>query len=341
MNAADRFQRCLEAARQIVQTYRDEAPEGCDPQNSMAVIGIAGTAVAAGGAIYSASQQKKAADRQAQALGGMETQSAMLGDPAQIDPLSVLQQLYGANSANFDNARLQAASANKFNTRQALRAYNQMLPGFSQLQAQIGANANAFARGELPSDVQSAITRAAAQRGIQGGFGFGSQGASGGALGNLNLRNLGLTSLDLAKYGTQVGMQASQQAAGLTPRLMGQQDFMLTPQQMLGIQQFNAGAQNQFALANNQLANQSIASQNQLLANQAQQQYAADLAQAQMIGSTAQAIGGGMSGLAGAYGGGMGGAGGMNGATYMGTGSQYGLPTNQPVYRPVTARPTV
>lgn len=329
----------MEAARQIVQAYRDEAPEGCDPQNSMAVIGIAGVAVSAGGAIYAANQQKKAAQQQQNALGQMQTESAMLGDPAQIDPMAVLQQLYNVNSQNTPQARQQAAAANKFNTNQALKAYNKMLPGFSQLQAQIGANANAFARGELPSDVQSAITRAAAQRGIQGGFGFGSQGASGGAMGNLNLRNLGLTSLDLAKYGTQVGLQASQQAAALSPRLATQQDYLFNPQQMLGIEQFNVGAQNQFMLANNGLANQTIANQNQLLANQAQQQMAVDMMDAQMIASGTQAAGGLMTGIAGAYGGG--GAGGMNGATHMGGGYDFGLPTNQPVYRPVTARPTV
>lgn len=264
---------------------------------TIAIVGI-GTAASVGGSMYAANQQKKAAQKQANALGQMETQSVMLDDPQQIDPMAVLQQLYNVNSQNTPGARQQAAAANKFNTGQALKAYNKMLPGFSQLQAQIGANANAFARGELPSDVQSAITRAAAQRGIQGGFGFGSQGASGGAMGNLNLRNLGLTSLDLAKYGTQVGMQAGTQAAALTPRLATQQDYLFSPQQMLGIEQFNVGAQNQFMLANNGLANQTVANQNQLLANQAQSQYASDLMRAQMIGQVSQSIGSSMSGIA-------------------------------------------
>lgn len=298
MNPADRFQKCMETARRIVQAYRDEAPEGCDPQNSMMVIGIAGVAVSAGGAIYSAQQQKKAAKKAAGAMGGMETEMQQLGDPAQIDPMAVLSQLYNVNSLNTPGARQQAASANKFNINQALKAYNRMLPGFSQLQAQIGANANSFARGELPADVQSSITRAAAQRGIQGGFGFGSQGASGGALGNLNLRNLGLTSLDLSKYGTQLGMQASLNAKALSPTLATQQDYLLTPGQMLGIEQFNVGARNQFALANNGLANQSMENRNQLLYNQAQQQYAGDLMQAQMVAQGAQAVGGAMTGFA-------------------------------------------
>jgi hypothetical protein len=333
MNA--RFQHCLNLAEAIVQSYRDEAPEGCDPQNSMAVIGIAGTAVAVGGSLYAANQSKKAGEKAANVE--YNTESVMLDDPAQMDPMQVLQQLYSANKANFGQAREQASTANKFNYNQALKFYNKILPGFSQLQGQMGQNALSMSRGELPGDVQSSITRAAAQQGIQGGFGFGSQGASGGALGNLNLRNLGLTSFDAMKYGNQLGMSLSQNAKSLLPNMMGLQDFMLTPQQSLGISQFNTGSQNQFALQNNQLANQSITAQNQALANQTQQQYANELQQAQMIGQTSQQVGGLMSSAGAMYGGGGGGLGGMNGATYMGTGNSFGLPTNQSVYRPKLA----
>lgn len=263
-----------------------------------------GTAVAVGGTVYASNQSKKAGEKAASV--DYETDTVLLDDPAQVNPAAVLRSLYGANSKNAENARTQSRDVNRFNYKQALKYYNKILPGFSQLQGQIGQNASAFASGELPSDVQSAITRAAAQQGIQGGFGFGSQGASGGALGNINIRNFGLTSLDLSKYGTSLAMQAGQNAKSLLPNLTGMQDFLLNPQQVLGIAQNNVASQNQFALQNNNLLNQSIAAENQALYNQTQQQYAGDLAQAQMIGQASQSVGGLISGMGttGGFGGG-------------------------------------
>lgn len=297
MNNEEAFQKCWEEARNIVESYRAEAPEGLDPQNTWVAIGVtvAGAAVSAGGAAYQANKSKKAA----QQAGSVRynTTPVQLGDPAQVDPYQVLQQTYFANGLNLQQGRQQAQAVNNFNYGQANKFYNKIQPYFNELQGQIGQNALSYARGELPGDVQDQITRAAAQRGIQSGYGFGSQGFKAGAGANLNLRNLGLTSLDLSKYGTQLGMQVNQNAKALLPNLTGLQDFWLNPQQVLGINQQNVAAQNQFALQNNQLANQGVAAQNAALANQTQSQYAQQLAQAQMVGGTAQALGGAISGL--------------------------------------------
>lgn len=309
-------------------------------------VGVTGAAVSAGGA-YMSSQKSQEASEELAANSGPENirmaTPSLLGDPAQVNILDILGQLYGANSAGAQDARNQSRSINKFNRKEVLKGLNQYLPGFSQLQSQIGENAQSFAEGNLPADVQSSITRAAAQRGIQGGFGFGSQGAQGGALGNLNLRNLGLTSLDLSKYGTGLAMQASAQARNLLPNMSGMQDFLLNPSQVLGVNQFNVGNQNQFALQNNRTQNEfellNTGAFNQAQANQNQAQYGAAQQQAQMYGQMGQAIGGGISSLTGGLGTGGGGmvnsgAGNNYGATYMGTGTQYGLPTSAPVYRP-------
>lgn len=311
-------------------------------------VGVAGAAVSAGGAYMSSKKQEEAAEKAAQGLGPENLRYAnpqLLGDPAQVDPMAILGQLYGANVGAEQQGRDQARKVNKFNFKEALKYYEKIQPYFTQMQSQAGQNISSFASGELPADVQSQITRAAAQQGIQGGFGFGSQGASGGALGNLNLRNLGLTSLELSKFGTQAALQASQQAKNLLPNMVGLQDFFLNPAQVLGINQFNAGVQNQFALQNNATQNQfelqNAAAYNQAGQNQVQQRYAGDLMSAQAIGNMAQAIGGGISGFAGGLGTGGGSTGGapanQYGGTYMGTGTQYGLPTSAPVYRPQLA----
>ncbi len=304
-NSQTDFALCWEQAQRIVQTYRDDAPEGCDPQNSMAVIGIAGVAVAAGGAIYSGVQSSKAAKKAAGTK--FNTTPKLLDDPAQVDPYKALMDLYSANSRGAQGARQQASTVNRFNTNQALKYYNEILPGFSQMQAQQGKNINSFLRGELPSDMQSEITRNAAQQGIQAGYGFGSQGVRQGAGANLIARNLGLNSLELMKYGISSSFQAGQNAKSLLPNLVGLQDYLYNPQQMLGVAQQNANAQNQFALQNNQLQNGAIAAQNQVIGNQAQAQYSAEVGQAQAIGQAASTVGGAMSGYAAQnYGGGAG-----------------------------------
>lgn len=297
MNNEEAFQKCWEEAKRIVGSYRAEAPEGFDPQNTWVALGTVavGAAVSAGGAAYQANKSKKAA----QQAGSVKynTTPVQLGDPAQVDPYQVLQQTYFANGLNLQQGRQQAQAVNNFNYGQANKFYNKIQPYFNELQGQIGQNALSYARGELPGDVQDQITRAAAQRGIQSGYGFGSQGFKAGAGANLNLRNLGLTSLDLSKYGTQLGMQVNQNAKALLPNLTGLQDFWLNPQQVLGINQQNVAAQNQFQLANNQLLNGAIGSSNQQLYNQSQARYAGELQNAQAVGQTAQSVGGLLSGL--------------------------------------------
>lgn len=290
----------------------------------------AGTAIAAGGAAYSANKQADAAEEAASAMGPENLRYAtpqLLGDPAQLNPIDILSQLYEANIGNEQQGRDQARKINKFNFKEIQKYYEKVQPYFSQLQSQVGSNAASFARGELPADVQSQITRMSAQQGIQGGFGFGSQGASAGAMGNINLRNLGLNSLELSKFGTNLGMQVNQNARSLLPNMVGLQDFFLNPSQVIGIGQFNAGAQNQFALQNNRTQNEfellNAGAYNQANQNQIQQQYAGNLMNAQAVGNATQAIGGAISG----FGGGLG-TGGTNtstgwGGNYAPTGTGY------------------
>lgn len=292
---SEQWETCQRRAREIVQAYRDETPEGFDPQNTWVAIGVgvAGVAVSAAGTAYSSSQSSKAAKKAAGTR--YNTTPKLLGDPAQVDPYQALLGLYTTNGALAQGARQQASTVNRFNTNQAVKYYNELLPGFSQMQAQQGSNINAFLRGQLPGDVQSEITRTAANQGVQAGYGFGTQGVRQGAGANLIARNLGLNSLDLMKYGMTQSFQAGQNTKSLLPNLAGLQDYLLNPAQALGVAQQNANSSNQFALQNNALANQGIAAQNQVLANQTQQQYSAEVGQAQAIGQAAQQVGGLMS----------------------------------------------
>jgi hypothetical protein len=120
--------------------------------------------------------------------------------------------------------RGQAAQTNAFNLNQALKDYTTIQPDFTAIQKTVGDNALSFAKGELPADVVSSIGRAAASQGIQNGFAGGNHTGTSfignGAATSLDLRNLGVSSLDLAQMGTNLGMQVNSQAKALSPDLV-------------------------------------------------------------------------------------------------------------------------
>jgi len=216
----------------------------------MSYVAIAGVVISAGTAAYSASQQKKAA---ATAQSGMAdlSKKGKLGDPELIDWQNASKMATGSNLNNLGQIQQLGRATNRFNRNQAMAGYQKFQPYFKQNQELIGRNNASFARGELPSDVVGSIGRAAAQRGIQGGFGM-SQGAGGGgtALGNLNLRNLGLASLDLSKWGTQQAQASNNSAVQMTPGLFDATSQYMTPALAMNGMQFNAAAQNRVAEEN-------------------------------------------------------------------------------------------
>lgn len=275
----------MAAAKRIVAKYREEAPDGCDPQATYAA--IAGAVVAAAGTGYSMWSQSKAQKERNSALSG----GTQLFDPQQLDLQAVLGNLLGSNTQNFGQAAGLAAAGNDFNFGQFMKTIKKIQPSFKGIQSQVGQNALSFSRGELPQDTIESIQRAAAQTGIQGGYGFGSQGGKTGALANLNLRNLGLTSLDLTKYGTNLGIQVNQSAKGLMPQLGSAFDWLFTPAQGLQAETFNMDWMNRAGLAN-------TSALNTLTGNLADSSYASALNSA----ATIQEGGNQLSSLLGTYG---------------------------------------
>lgn len=255
--------------------------------------------LAAGAAVAAGAMQNRAAKKSANALqNGVE-----YFDP--IQPNAPLLQDWrrtalDANNYNFNqfgDYAMQAARINRFNQNQARAGYRGMQPYFDQLQNQVGRNALSFSQGQLPADVVSSIGRAAASRGLQSGFGQGSMGGgSGSGIGNLNLRNLGLTSLNLSQFGTNLAMQANQQAANLTPSLFRPESLMVSPQQAIGYQQQNLNTQNEAMRYWNQLQNEArlgnVSGQNRANQMATETRLAGDLATAQSVASAGNALGG-------------------------------------------------
>jgi len=206
---------------------------------------IAGAVIAAGGAAYAANKSASASE-DAQAGMAALAKHGKLGKPELADWQSAGKFATESNLQNWAQTMRLAGGVNRFQQNQALKGYEKFQPYFRQNQELIGRNAASFARGELPSDVVGSIGRAAAQRGIQGGFGM-SQGAGGGgtALGSLNLRNLGLSSLDLSKWGTQFAQETNKAGAAMMPGLFDPSSQFLNPALALNGMQFNANAINQ------------------------------------------------------------------------------------------------
>jgi len=218
---------------------------------------IAAGVIAAAGAVYGGMQAKKASEAAANSLNNPNTLDLQrIPNPETVDWRNVLEQTL---SSNYNNLPLNFATANKvnaFQTNQFLKGANKIQPYFNTLQEQIGRNALSYSKGELPGDVVSSLSRSAASQGFKNGIAGGARGGGfNTALGGLNLRNLGLTSLDLSKFGTGVAMQANQNAAGMVPNLFDVQGQMISPQLGIGSAFQNAGIINDWNKNNTLIAN--------------------------------------------------------------------------------------
>lgn len=269
--------------------------------------------IVAGGAAYAANESSKASKDAANSLkGARKVHLDRIPNPETVDWQSVLRDAIGTNAQNLPMTFGLANQVNQFQTGQALRGYSAIQPYFKQNQELIGRNAASFARGELPSDVVGSIGRASASRGFQSGFGLGASGGGAGtALGGLNLRNLGLTSLDLSKFGTQLAQSTNQAAAQMAPALFDPSSMFISPNTALGIQSQNVGIVNDWNRANTAIQNAEATGNtsllNSILEAQTGLRYQGQLASAQAVQSATNTVGGLAGGMGGMGGGGGGG----------------------------------
>jgi hypothetical protein len=142
---------------------------------------------------------------------------------AETPGLDVAAQIRDARSLAPDIARLES-ERNTVNQGELDRMLEASVPGYRASQTQRSANAASMLRGELPPDVQEAISRSTAGRALEGGF------AGSGAGRNLVARDLGRTSLDLMREGDDrfTGI------LGSTPRA-GMANYDIAPQDLMGL----------------------------------------------------------------------------------------------------------
>lgn len=271
---------------------------------------IAAGVIAAAGAVAGGVMANNASKKAANALNDRQLLDLeRIPNPEQVDLQSVINNAIGSNYQNLPMNLATANRVNQFNAGQMVRGASTIQPYFKQLQEQIGRNALSFSRGELPGDVVGSIGRAAASRGFANGIGMGSRGGGfNTALGGLNLRNLGLTSLQLAQQGTEMGMRANAQAASMVPGLFDVQGQMVSPGLAVGSAFQNAGILNDWNKANTMIANAEASGNTEILNGILEQQTAlrlqGQLNQAKAVQSASSSLSGVFSGMGGMGGGG-------------------------------------
>jgi hypothetical protein len=256
---------------------------------------VLGAGAAAYGGYSSNQASKKAAGQMRESVQYVDP--VRPNAPQTVDYRRAVLDALNFNRNNFTAAADLARMTNRANVVESQRQYRSMQPYFDQLQRQLGQNALSYSQGELPADVVESIGKAAAQRGLQGGFGMGARGAApGSALSSLNLRNLGLTSLDLSKFGTNLAMQAGLQSKQLSPGLVDPLSLMVNPNQAVNFAYQNAGIQNEADRYWNQLQNRAVwdntSAMNTANQNAINTELAGQLASAQQIAQAGQSLGG-------------------------------------------------
>lgn len=115
-----------------------------------------------------------------------------------IPKLDLAQEQKAAVAGNLGvlpEAQGLVSKTNLFNIDQINKMLAQAIPGYGDITGNVAKNIQSLTAGEIPQDVQEAVTRGAAGRALSGGYG-GTQAGN-----NLVARDLGLTSLGLTQQG--------------------------------------------------------------------------------------------------------------------------------------------
>lgn len=294
MTPAERFQLCLEQARKIVAAYREEAPDGCDPQCTYAAIaGVVVSAATTAYGAYSKGQAEKKASGAISPKGAGTVPKAAEYEEVHVgkEQLRTIQDNYKA----LDNIIPLDRRTNAYIDSDAMARATKFIPGYKSAMDTYGRAGNDLLNARLPfSDVMDVVSN---RTDLTNTVGIPGQGGT-----NATLKDLGLSQLDAVKAGggilkDMVGIAETVNPVG---RRASPQQMFLSPADRVNWQ-----------LQQNQLIQQSEQNKNNLAA--AADPAAAAQMQLQLGQAGVQAGGGGsnagyanaagqlVSGIAGAY----------------------------------------
>jgi hypothetical protein len=185
---------------------------------ALLMMGI-GTAISAGSAISGAAGSRKAAKNQKQAFAAAEKGGAfdplVIAKPQKLKVPSVggimgqYRQDVTQNYGGYEDIAQRFSASEQASNRAATQAAN---PNYYNVLQQLSNTAMQAGKGMLPADVRQQILQNANEDSYLKGFSYGKTGGGGNvyaggndAAANLALRNLGLSSLDMMKYGNALG----------------------------------------------------------------------------------------------------------------------------------------
>jgi hypothetical protein len=235
----DNFDACLAKAKQIVQSYRSQAPEGVDPQNSWVAVGA--TVVSTGVSMYGANKSQKASAKyrdkqmkdayarlQALSAGAGEEVFGSVPEHAPYEPIDLSQSqldTISGNQAALPGAASLASSTNDYILADDLKRIRALVPQYDNNINRMGDVTRDLLLGRLPYgdvlDITANRSEMSANLGIPGG----------GA--NATLRDLGLSQMGAVQQGGSMFQQMLQAAQAVNPheRRMTPQGMFFTPQQ--------------------------------------------------------------------------------------------------------------
>lgn len=235
----DLFDDCLAKAKQIVASYRSQAPEGCDPQNSWIYVGA--TVVSTGVSLYGQhsaqkksekfrDQQMKDAYSRLQALnaGAGEEVFGSVPEWAPYEPVDLSQSQLDTiqgNIAALPSAAQLSSSTNDYILKDDLKRIRALVPEYDTNMNRMGDVTRDLLLGRLPYgdvlDISANRSELAANVGVPGGSS------------RATLRDLGLSQMGAIQQGGSMFQQMLQVAQQVNPheRRMTPQGMFFTPQQ--------------------------------------------------------------------------------------------------------------
>jgi hypothetical protein len=144
----------------------------------------------------------------------------------EVDPTAEQAAAISGNQQNLAAAQKLASSTNAFNTAQLQKMLESTVPGYNKIQGQQSGLIQSMLSGQIPKDVQDAITNQAAASAVGGGYG------GSGMHRNLVARDFGMTSFQMTQQGMDSAQRWMAQTASMfTPGMMDVTSMFITPQQ--------------------------------------------------------------------------------------------------------------
>lgn len=154
----------------------------------------------------------------------------------EIDPDKEIDEAFRSIQQRLPEGQRVAKSIAEADAETALAVLEQFAPGSQAAIQQQMQNIQAGLRGELPEDVQRLVTDRAAAQAFAGGFG------GSGAARALELRDLGLTSLQRIDTAMGQSAQAFQTIRGLMPQRQSVGSMFLSPADRINLAQSERNA---------------------------------------------------------------------------------------------------